>query len=211
MEQHSPISGYDRLTSLGERSYRWYRSPVSLNPQEKRYAMAFRTSAKPLLERRKNELKNGRRKSINVLPTVRWEKIDFIVRNKVYHSTLQAQQSKWRGKPGWCDAVNGLPALLGSSVPEACELLRLSRFPNSCTPCTTDIELYRNSCSIRELTLEMEEQKPFDKWIERNRLRDRFRSSIEQGFSGKHSIDKRRISQPTSLHFLRHFTMRLMM
>ncbi len=32
------------------------------------------------------------------------------------------------GKPGWNDAMNGLPGLLGSGTPETFELLRLLRF-----------------------------------------------------------------------------------
>ena len=32
------------------------------------------------------------------------------------------------GKPGWYDALNGLPGLFGSSMPETCELLRLVNF-----------------------------------------------------------------------------------
>lgn len=32
------------------------------------------------------------------------------------------------GKPGWYDALNGLPGLLGSSVAESCELVRFLRF-----------------------------------------------------------------------------------
>lgn len=32
------------------------------------------------------------------------------------------------GKPGWYDALNGLPGLFGSSVAESCELVRLLRF-----------------------------------------------------------------------------------
>lgn len=32
------------------------------------------------------------------------------------------------GKPGWCDALNGLPGLFGSSMPGTCELLRLLDF-----------------------------------------------------------------------------------
>ena len=33
------------------------------------------------------------------------------------------------GKPGWCDALNGLPGLFGSSMPATYELLRLARLP----------------------------------------------------------------------------------
>ncbi len=32
------------------------------------------------------------------------------------------------GKPGWCDALNGLPGLFGSSMSETYELLRLLDF-----------------------------------------------------------------------------------
>ena len=32
------------------------------------------------------------------------------------------------GKPGWYDAMNGLPGLLGSSVADGCELLRILDF-----------------------------------------------------------------------------------
>jgi len=32
------------------------------------------------------------------------------------------------GRPGWYDAMNGLPGLFGSSMPETCELLRLVNF-----------------------------------------------------------------------------------
>jgi len=35
------------------------------------------------------------------------------------------------GKPGWCDALNGLPAVFGSSLPEVFELKRLCLFLNS--------------------------------------------------------------------------------
>lgn len=37
------------------------------------------------------------------------------------------------GKPGWNDAMNGLPGLLGSGTPETFELLRLLRFLRVCT------------------------------------------------------------------------------
>ncbi len=43
------------------------------------------------------------------------------------------------GKPGWNDAMNGLPAMFASSMPETCELLRLLKF--LCEAETGDIEL----------------------------------------------------------------------
>jgi hypothetical protein len=32
------------------------------------------------------------------------------------------------GKPGWNDAMNGLPGLLGSSMPETYEMLRIIKY-----------------------------------------------------------------------------------
>jgi len=34
------------------------------------------------------------------------------------------------GKPGWYDALNGLPGLFGSSVGETAELIRLIELPH---------------------------------------------------------------------------------
>jgi hypothetical protein len=45
------------------------------------------------------------------------------------------------GKPGWYDALNGLPGLLGSSLPETFELARLLGFIRSAIPSDGQIEL----------------------------------------------------------------------
>ena len=193
----------DTIDSLlwGERNYRWYRSPVSLNPQEKRYAMTpSGLRQNHFWERRKERAEKWETEvDQRVAYSTLGEKLILLCAIKYATLDLTGAAIEMEGgKPGWCDAVNGLPALLGSSVPEACELLRLSRFLlTRALTCTTDIELYQEiAVLLRELlTLEMEEQKPFDKWIERNRLRDRFRSSIEQGFSGKRTrLTSERIS-----------------
>lgn len=48
------------------------------------------------------------------------------------------------GKPGWYDALNGLPGLFGSSVAESCELVRLLRFVSE------SLELAGGSLSVPE-------------------------------------------------------------
>lgn len=91
------------------------------------------------------------------------------------------------GKPGWNDALNGLPGLLGASVPEGCELLRLlqylltidSLFPEHISLYEEIAELY-----VKLSNLDAEAITPFEKWLARNRIRDEYRLAIRAGFSG---------------------------
>ncbi len=100
-------------------------------------------------------------------------------------------------KPGWCDPLNGLPGLFGSSICETIELERLARF------------LRR---AVDELTLEEDEtvllheelhdfvgalgkaigkrltwrgkEKRLVYWEESNRLKERYREKTKMGISG---------------------------
>lgn len=180
----------------GERDYRWYRSPIRLKPQNKRYAMTS-SGLRQLhfWERRKGQSEKWETETEKcVAYSTLGEKLVLLCAIKF--ATLDftgASIEMEGGKPGWCDAANGLPALLGSSVPEACELLRLSRFLiEQALTCVLNIELYHEIVVLLEElhALEMEKQESFQKWIKRNCIRDRFRSSIEKGFSGNRTLLK---------------------
>lgn len=92
------------------------------------------------------------------------------------------------GKPGWCDAMNGLPGLLGASVAEGCELLRLldfllersSLFPQELTLHREIAFLLQEVCSLT-----LRQAPPFETWLARNRLRDQYRAMTRSGFSGE--------------------------
>ncbi len=91
------------------------------------------------------------------------------------------------GKPGWYDALNGLPGLFGSSMPETCELLRLVRFLKAIFEGTR-----------RQLALPMEAQTLLDAldsspgsssgaWAAWDRLTsalERYREAVRLGFDG---------------------------
>lgn len=99
------------------------------------------------------------------------------------------------GKPGWYDALNGLPGLLGSSVAETCELARLIRFcEEQMERHGRDVEVYAEIAGlIREVTLAAEEFRadllrepdatPF--WHEVNERKEAYRAQTLYGVSGK--------------------------
>lgn len=91
------------------------------------------------------------------------------------------------GKPGWCDALNGLPGLFGSSMVETYELLRLLRaladlLERSGRPVPFPEEaavLFRNVLAHMDSDLD-----PFDRWDAIAGERESYRSSTRLGFQG---------------------------
>ena len=118
---------------FGGRNLRWYETHAFVNPRQKRYT----------------ETENGRRQ---------YHSLDLVCKAKTENRWLQTESGETArssltekliflcviksatvdaggmgmemegGKPGWYDALNGLPGLLGSSVAETCELVRMLRF-----------------------------------------------------------------------------------
>ncbi len=95
------------------------------------------------------------------------------------------------GKPGWYDALNGLPGLLGSSLPESWELLRLlGNLRNGLTPGHDPVEvsqeIARLLSAIRScLTLPTDTDAQLHmRWDAMAGERERYREEVRQGFSG---------------------------
>lgn len=114
------------------------------------------------------------------------------------------------GKPGWYDALNGLPGLFGSSLPESYELLRLLRFLTSFLrelKSTYSLALPKEISDyltgIGELTRSISD--PFDWWKAANRLREEYRTLAYQGLSGEQG----RFSRSDLLDLLEVFQSRL--
>lgn len=98
------------------------------------------------------------------------------------------------GRPGWYDALNGLPALFGSSFPETCELHRLLDLllatvrANPAQPITlpTEVdaflwELYADVQSYRRFT---RDTRDFDYWDRVSAAREAYRERVRKGFGG---------------------------
>jgi hypothetical protein len=92
------------------------------------------------------------------------------------------------GKPGWYDALNGLPGLFGSSMPEAYELLRLVNFLRHA------FEVFPHELHLpveAQILLDALETVPdfvlgsLDYWEHLTSALERYRESIRLGFDGR--------------------------
>jgi len=94
-------------------------------------------------------------------------------------------------KPGWCDAMNGLPGLLGSSTHEAFALRRWIKFLNAqldqeaaLTTHTVPTEIAH---FISEITTALSQREPdqfFSTWDRLATAREHFRAAIRFGIQG---------------------------
>ena len=101
-------------------------------------------------------------------------------------------------KPNWFDALNGLPALFGSSVCETFELKRLALMIKAALERGGKIEKIYVTDEIKQFLSELDglirkyfksdsENKDFDCWDRSYTLREEYRSRVRFGFDGKES------------------------
>ena len=89
------------------------------------------------------------------------------------------------GRPGWYDALNGLPGLFGSSMPETYELLRLVNFlidalDETPEPVTLPIEAQELIAAIGE-----DEHDAFSRWEQLSDALEAYREATRLGFDGR--------------------------
>ena len=95
------------------------------------------------------------------------------------------------GKPGWYDALNGLPGIFGSSVAESCELLRMMKFMEDLFRAHhKEVQLPQE---VHEFILGIDdvmkaykrgEKTRFEVWDKLNCLKETYREKISQGIFG---------------------------
>ncbi|MCX5709273.1 MAG: cellobiose phosphorylase [Candidatus Omnitrophica bacterium] len=91
-------------------------------------------------------------------------------------------------KPNWYDALNGLPALFGSSICETFELKRLVVFIKDAlknagiAQVEINEELYEFTCALGEI---LDISDDFEYWDKSAGLKEEYRSRTKMGFSGK--------------------------
>jgi hypothetical protein len=93
-------------------------------------------------------------------------------------------------KPDWYDALNGLPALLGSSLSETLELKRLCQYTKNHTAPTNKIHLpVEIKAFIDKIIIELKAFKnssdPFSYWNDSYQIKEDYRDQIKSGISGK--------------------------
>ena len=176
---------------FADRSYRYYETRVMVNPRAKRYEMtenglrqyhaldehAKKTAHKWMHTADGPEARSTLMEKLILLCTLKTATLD--------PEGMGVEMEG--GKPGWYDALNGLPGLLGSSMAESCELARLLRFTAEALECREGaVELYAEAA---ELLTEVEailntEQSGFGRWDRLNCLKEDYRRNTLDGFRG---------------------------
>jgi hypothetical protein len=102
------------------------------------------------------------------------------------------------GKPGWCDSLNGLPGLFGSSLCESLEIIRMCRlllkhinpgnFPESNTILLFE-ELYIFINGLNEAILHFQRSDSLNRsgafWDQSHTLKEEYREAVRFGISGE--------------------------
>lgn len=186
----------------GNRSYPYYNSVAVVRPRRETYVLskgkvrqygAIRRSDKkcalPGFDPEKtNWLKDH---AGNTVRATLFEKMLTLAVNKFSLLDCEGLGVEMEGgKPGWNDAMNGLPGLLGSSMPETLELHRLISFLREAIGerhSDDPIELFTEPCTLmRSIYGELSTGKSgFEYWDRVCNLRETFREKIEGGISGK--------------------------
>lgn len=95
------------------------------------------------------------------------------------------------GKPGWCDATNGLPALYGSNVADGLELLRLTEIlKNLFAEDGRDIELAAEQCGFfRSVLSLLEDNVDCNQFYNRiGEVKEKYLNGAYGGFNGETAL-----------------------
>lgn len=169
---------------------RWYAPHVFVNPRTKRYEMTENglrqyhalTEAAPAHKWICTE--DGREARSTLI-----EKMLLLCCIKT--ATLDAAGlgiEMEGGKPGWYDALNGLPGLLGSSMAETCELLRLVRFVSAALQKRKgEVGLYREIAELLEAVAGAlcAPGDAYARWDNLNTIKEKYRADTKAGFNGQ--------------------------
>lgn len=191
-----------------DKSYTYYDNAECVLPRSKRYVFVdgkVRQYNSLYLDEDKKKLIESRGKFKNIVRTNKGK-------GEIYRTTLISKLVNLAaikfattdpagvgiemeaGKPGWYDALNGLPGLFGSSVAESFELLRLMNF------IVDALREYKHQMvslpievmNLIEKTHEIvqwyensdEEDKDFKYWEKMSDLRESYREDVKFGFGG---------------------------
>lgn len=176
---------------LLERIY-FYKSPAEVRPRHQRYALTKRGLRQYDAISHKGEAGWASTTADEFCSTTVFGK--FLLLAILKFGTRDAAGmgiEMEAGKPGWYDALNGLPGLFGSSMPEVYELLRLIRFLRAFlaesgqrVDFLLPVEVADLFQQLAELT--KKEKDAFLWWEGANDLRETYRRGVyKDGLSGE--------------------------
>lgn len=192
VDQYLAVYPEKKQTLLfGARDLRWYETRTFVNPRCKRYEQTDHGL------RQYHALDDTHKKA-----TVKWMQTaagktaySSLAEKMVVLCTLKAATidaagmgiEMEGGKPGWYDALNGLPGLLGSSMAETCELVRTLRFLIQVLQGQPgELIFYEEMAQLigQVKGVYLEAETPYARWDGVNRVKEAYREITKNGVAG---------------------------
>lgn len=178
----------DSLLFEGE-NYRWYAPSVQVLPRKQRYRMTpdglrqysflseVGETGSRWVQAGDSEARSVLAEKMILLCTIKTASLD--------PAGMGIEMDG--GKPGWYDALNGLPGLLGSSMAESCELARLLAFTREALMRRVGkIGIFEEIMQLAsEVSDALRANTAFVRWDGINKAKERYRIKTASGFSGK--------------------------
>lgn len=97
------------------------------------------------------------------------------------------------GKPGWCDALNGLPGIIGSSINESAEVRRLAAlmkdfFDKTDENLTIELPVEAKNFYDKIMELLTNDVKGMDYWRASNDAKEEYREAVTFGIDGEEAV-----------------------
>ncbi len=163
--------------------YRWFQAQAEVNPRARRYertqdglrqwhalsAPKHKPQGKWLLDEKGEEVRSSLLEKLVLLCALKTATLDA--------EGMGVEMEG--GKPGWYDALNGLPGLLGSSMAESCELARLLHFTVAAlAEYPRDVTLHATILRLLERveTILRQDDQPIASWNLLNAEKEAFRA-----------------------------------
>lgn len=185
---------------LYDDSYTWFLSQININKRQKRYTKTPQ-GIRQYYALDESSRRDGSEKLVKdsqgeVVHSTLMEKLLLLCATK--YATLDAYGMGVEmegGKPGWYDALNGMPGIFGSSMAETCELGRnLSYTIAALEKYDHEVELLEEVAEfIKALALItkeekqqlLQEEKVIGFWNKVNERKEAYREKTFQGISGQ--------------------------
>lgn len=184
---------------LYDKNYTWFLSQISINNRQKRYTKTSQGIrqyyALDEKSRRDGSQKLATDKNGKVLYGTLMEKLLLLC--AVKYATLDAYGMGIEmegGKPGWYDALNGMPGIFGSSMAETCELSRnlaytikvLEKYDTQVEMLTEIAGLIKELKKItgEEKNVLLQEEKVMGFWNKVNDVKEAYRKKTFEGVEG---------------------------
>jgi hypothetical protein len=167
-----------------DRKYMFFKSPVDVLPRSEKYVITHEGKIRQYgAIHHRNQPSEWLKNKDGLVEVNLFGKLLILVLNKFGHlDPLGIGLSYEANKPGWNDAMNGLPGLFASGVSEAIELLKMVKFlrevihmhPNQ------KVIILENVEKLMDAYLKIEANTLFDAWNQRSEALEVYRQALKE-------------------------------